>query len=74
MGFNDAGDSVGTKLNDLNFCGTRSFKVLLDSDGQSQEIPWITVEQTGTAQYKMKFSPASKDLIGNHTLNLVIQS
>ena len=28
ISFSDAGDSVGTRLEDLHFCGTRSFKVL----------------------------------------------
>ena len=32
--FTDAGDSIGTKLNDLYFCGTRNFKVMSTAEGE----------------------------------------
>ena len=73
--FTDAGDSIGTELNDLYFCGTRNFKVMSTTEGEeSQEDSWISFQKNENDKYTMSVSPDSEDLIGDHTFNLLIQS
>ena len=73
--FTDASDTYASFLNDLTYCGTRTYEVQFQSD--SSTVSWISVALTSGNDYAITISPQSTpgneaDMETTHNVKLVI--